>query len=141
MKGTFDKSTEILPRSSVPPRLRKRSFCSKVEQFHLCPGWKGGPGGGGGNLTFSTGLTSTAISGSYLCLKKAAKKGTPLDWHTVAGGLRNGDKREATTQEMTLRNCRGTFTEPTGQPSGKQGTLTVTGEEGAGGGGCVGRLG
>lgn len=34
---------------------------------------------------------------------------------------------------MTLRNCRGTFTEPTGQPSGKQGTLTVTGEEGAGG--------
>lgn len=89
--------------------------------------------GGAGNLTFSTGLTSIAISGSHLCLKKAAKKGTPLDWHTVAGGLRNGDKREATTQEMTLRNCRGTFTEPTGQPSGKQGTLTVTGEEGAGG--------
>lgn len=95
------------------------------------------------SLTFSAGLTATAIRGSYLCLKKAANKGTPLDWHTVAGGLRNGDKREATTQEMALRNCRGTFTGPTGQPSGKQGTLTVTGKEGAGGevGGCVGCLG
>lgn len=85
--------------------------------------------------------------------QKGSEKGTPLDWHTVAGGLRNGDKREATTQEMTLRNCRGTFTEPTGQPSGKQGTRTVTGEEGEEGaegvggwgvavrGGSVGRLG
>lgn len=134
VKGTFNKSTEILPRSSVPTRLHKGSFCSKVEQFHLCPGWTQEGDGGAGNLTFSTGLTSIAISGSYLCLKKAAKKGTPLDWHTVAGGLRNGDKREATTQEMTLCNCRGTFTQPTGQPSGKQGTLTVTGEEGVGGG-------
>lgn len=115
VKGTFNKSTEILPCCFVPPRLRKRSFCSKVEQFHLCPGWKEdlwGRGRGGGNLTFSAGRTAIAISGSYLCLKKAAKKGTPLDWHTVAGRLRNGDKREATTQEMTLRNCRGTFTEP-----------------------------
>lgn len=70
--------------------------------------------------------------------QKGSEKGTPLDWHTVAGGLRNGDKREATTQEMTLRNCRGTFTEPTGQPSGKQGTRTVTGEEGAEGVGAGG---
>lgn len=85
---------------------------------------------GGGNLTFSAGLAAIAINGSYLCLKKASKKGTPLDWHTVASGLRNGNKREAATQEITLRNFRGTFTEPTGQPSGKQGTLTVTGEGG-----------
>lgn len=45
VKGTFNKSREILPRSSVPPRLHKGSFCSKVEQFHLCPGWKGAGGG------------------------------------------------------------------------------------------------
>lgn len=49
--------------------LCNRSFCCKVERFHLCCGR-----GGGGSLTFSTTLNAISIRGSYLCLKKAEKK-------------------------------------------------------------------
>lgn len=123
MKETFSKSTEIQPCSSLPLRLCNGSFYCKVEQLHLCLGLGGGAG-----------VTAIIISGSCLCLKKAEEKGTLVDWHTVAGRLCNSNEREATTQEMMLHNCRGTFTQPTGQPSGKQGTLTVTGGGMEGGG-------
>lgn len=123
VKETFSKSTEIQPCSSLPLRLCNGSFYCKVEQFHLCLGW-------------GRGVTAIIISGSCLYLKKAEDKGTLVDWHMVTGRLCNSNEREATTQEMTLHNRRGTFTQPTGRPSGKQGTLTVTGGGMEGGGLC-----
>lgn len=66
----------------------------------------------------------------HICASERQRKRTLIDWHTVAGRLRNGDEQEATTQEIMLHNCQGTFTQPTGQPSGKQGTLVLTEKRG-----------
>lgn len=81
------------------------------------------------------------LGGSYLCLKKAEEKKTLIDWRTVAGRLRNGGEQEAKTQEMMLHNCHGTFMQPTGQPSGKQGTLALTEKKGEKIKDCVDLLG
>lgn len=103
--------------------LCNRSFCCKVECFHLC--W-----GEGGPASLSAPSLMPSPLADHICASKRQRKGTLIDWHTVAGRLRNGDEQEATTQEIMLHNCQGTFTQPTGQPSGKQGTLVLTEKRG-----------
>ncbi len=83
----------------------------------------------GGQPDFQHSIMPSLI-GDHVCASKRQRKRTLIDWRTVAGRLCNGNEQEAATQEMMLHNGRGTFTQPNGQPSGKQGTPALTEERG-----------
>lgn len=82
-------------------------------------------GRGGGSQTFSTTANVISIKGSYLCLKKAKKRDSywlvhsswqVMQWHQTGG------------KKWCYITDKATFTQATGQPSGKQGTPTLTEE-------------
>lgn len=70
-------------------------------------------------------LMPSPLEDVFLCLKKAENK----DPHWVSRQVMQRHRAgRDNSQEMTLHNCRSTFTQPAKQPSGKQGAPTPKGK-------------
>lgn len=83
------------------------SLCAGYVTGHSAARWSGFTCAGA--RLSAPGLMPSPL-GDHICASKRQRKRTLIEWRTVAGRLCNGNKQEATTQEMMLHNWQGTFT-------------------------------